>query len=482
MIVIHIGPHKTGTSTLQGWLSANREPLKQLGYLYPGISPSHNGLAGQIRRSGFDGAQGWGKWLAIQRDVADSSHCPHVILSAEGFSRLKGTEVAQMAAAFGRDEVRVVCYLRKPWDRKASAHTQHVKRLMPVRILSRLQTFNGNVSTVEEQDEGYLGMLERWEQAFGLGRLVVRVLEKEQLHDGDLVSDFLHVIGLPTPREHGAYVKVANVNEMPGRDTLRVLHAVDLAQLDGISYAARRDRIAEPILAGAESLGWNKVRAHLLSAELARRFESAMAEQHAHIARRYLGREDGFLFAPVGHADHEADALDLQALPKESLIKLIGAAVEAAAGAASADAPGDSCDDKSRLLASLVTSAAGRLGFETRALVSSSGVLVLEHLRREQLVALLVETLIGFHGGREALEQDPAARTTSDATLPGDLSAGLEGAGEWFRFNAPSAEYERLAQQLDQRLEKLGRVLRKRGFAESSRRSARRSGLTEAAS
>jgi hypothetical protein len=394
-----------------------------------------------------------------------------------------------MATALGHDQVRVVCYLRKPWDRKTSAHTQHVKRLMPVRILSRLQAFEGNVSTVEEQNEGYLGMLERWEQAFGLQRLIVRVLEKEQLHQGDLVADFLHAIGLPTPAEHAAYVKVENVNEMPGRDTLRVLQAVDLRQLTDVHHSARRDLIAEPILAGAESLGWNQVRARLLPTGLMRRFEAAMADQHAYIARRYLGRADGVLFSPVERDDIAADVLDLGQLGKDALLALMGAALEAAAGgrealqsraaqwrAAATDptpaeiaargllstAPGGRIDEIAMpFIASLAATGSARLGL---------ALSPPEALTQEQILAVLVEALIAFHGGRSALSRYRNARRTVPAA-PGDaLEAGLDEAGEWFGTALPSREYQQLALRIDQQLEHLGRVLRKRGFAKPRQR------------
>lgn len=503
MNFIHIGPHKTGTSTLQHWLATNREPLRQLGCHYPGPRANHNGLAWLIRRRGLEGSSGLTKWFALQRDLAGSSGCAHVILSAESFSRLKDSEVEDVAKVLGREQTRIVCYLRKPWDRKASAHTQHVKQLMPVRILSRLLSFDGDVGTLEEPDDGYLGLLARWERTFGLDRLIVRVLEKEQLHDGDLVSDFLRAIGLPGPRAHSGYTAVTNLNEMPGLDTLRVLNAIDLGRLEGVSFAARRDRIAEPILAGAQALGWNKIRANLLSAELERRFEAAMAGQHAQIARRYLGRADGHLFAPVGRASYEADTLDVGKLHKQGLVDLIGASLEAAAfgeqalalraaetelssdprpasvpftrwliGNPAAGSPHVGRDPASRsLIADILDTAVAALGLDENPGFSASDPLL--GTTHEQLVALLVESLIELDRRRSDLEQELTAPSGGES-LAGSVAANLDEAVEWFAANEPSSEFWPLAQDLDICLENLGRVMRRHGFTQGPARDPER--------
>jgi len=44
-VYLHIGLHKTGTSTIQFFLANNREKLAELGYLYPFKQVAHHNLA-----------------------------------------------------------------------------------------------------------------------------------------------------------------------------------------------------------------------------------------------------------------------------------------------------------------------------------------------------------------------------------------------------------------------------------------------------
>lgn len=497
MIFVHIGPHKTGTSTLQGWLAANREPLRQLGYLYPGVGSTHNGLADRARRDLLD-TPAWQQWVRDLEQAARAGACAHVIISAEGFSRLDEEQVLRMAAGLGPDRTKIVCYLRKPWERKASAHTQRVKSLMPSDIYTSLLAFDGDPATLDGERKGYPIVLPRWEQAFGLENLIVRVLEKEQLRDGDLVSDFAGAIGLPTPLEHPGYVAVTNVNEMPGLDQLRVMHSIDPRQYEGIDFAARSQLIAAPIASACATLSWNKSRPRLLSADLARRMEVAMLEQHADIARRYLGRANGALFAPVGDASYAADSLDITEVAKASLIELLGASLEAAAGgrealieraaehAADTDPHGlragptsrflvktlaqsnlAACADPAarRLIAGVITTAATRLDLDAH--ISARRGAPLDRIANAELVALLVEALIAFHGGRQSLPQERIAARRSPARLSPTLATKLDQAIHWFWHNEPSPEHQELAEDLEAQLDRLIRVMRRQGFVQS---------------
>lgn len=49
-LYIHAGTHKTGTTAIQKFLSANRDLLAKNGYLYPGTDQGHHDVARELKK------------------------------------------------------------------------------------------------------------------------------------------------------------------------------------------------------------------------------------------------------------------------------------------------------------------------------------------------------------------------------------------------------------------------------------------------
>ena len=121
-LVLHIGTHKTGTTSIQKALARNRDVLAARGVLYPldvlGSSRhDFNELATELRRDGEAGADLWRRTLAACRDGT-------AILSGEAMRRLGDDDVERIGQWTKDFDVRVLIYLRNVFDYLASAYKQ----------------------------------------------------------------------------------------------------------------------------------------------------------------------------------------------------------------------------------------------------------------------------------------------------------------------------------------------------------------------
>lgn len=82
-LIIHVGPHKTATTSVQFYLHSNRHLLARQGYAYPSFFPPrscHNQLADDFRRGEIETS------AYFEKVLADADQQPAIILSAEEFS------------------------------------------------------------------------------------------------------------------------------------------------------------------------------------------------------------------------------------------------------------------------------------------------------------------------------------------------------------------------------------------------------------
>ncbi|MBL4929605.1 hypothetical protein [Fuscibacter oryzae] len=140
-VVLHIGTHKTATTTLQETFRLNAGHLARHGLIYPQIDARHSGHHGLVTD--------WnplpavyhlpGGSVAALRGIAAAHAAGEatVLLSSEEFSRgAKGTCVdfaAVRAALAGFDRIEVVCVLREQWRFLQSVYVEVSKTRPPRR-------------------------------------------------------------------------------------------------------------------------------------------------------------------------------------------------------------------------------------------------------------------------------------------------------------------------------------------------------------
>jgi hypothetical protein len=140
-VVLHIGTHKTATTTLQDMFRQHADTLASHGLIYPQIDPRHTGHHGLVmdwntlpKAYALSG----GSIAALQRIARDHAAGDHtVLLSSEEFSR--GAEDARVdfravrAALAGFDRIEVVCVLREQWRFLQSVYVEVSRTRSPRR-------------------------------------------------------------------------------------------------------------------------------------------------------------------------------------------------------------------------------------------------------------------------------------------------------------------------------------------------------------
>jgi tetratricopeptide (TPR) repeat protein len=213
-LILHIGLSKTGSSSIQLVLAAQRDALAAQGVFYP-RSPgweNHMLLPASIVA---DPNALWnvhpGTWEGLRPEArlaqfreqfnAEMDAMPEMaarcVISSEQCGSMLNTddEVARLAALLRRwfDPIRVVVYLRRQDKHAASAYTQNLR----VGILAEPALPEGGPGQLIQYDYGTL--LDRWARGFGDGAIVPRIFERADMKGGDAVQDFLDIAGISLP-------------------------------------------------------------------------------------------------------------------------------------------------------------------------------------------------------------------------------------------------------------------------------------------
>lgn len=186
-LILHIGSQKTGTTTLQGFLKTQTEPLAGAGlhFVQSGrTNIAHNSIIQLIRK---------GQGEAVAEDILAeiSQHRDKTcFISSEMFFR---PDIARYFAkhlpAALRIKSKVIVYLRRQDKYAEAMYKQRVK--------------NGRYQgTPEEYASGlahldYGKILSHFGSTFGTRNLIVRPFERALFPSGDVLQDFAQYTGIP---------------------------------------------------------------------------------------------------------------------------------------------------------------------------------------------------------------------------------------------------------------------------------------------
>ncbi len=193
-ILLHIGRHKTGTTSIQLFLDRNRTKLLESGISYPmagryrspARSPqdrvAHHKLAHACCKEG----QGAKDYLSEFREqlLSETKDCSTVVLSSEAFQNVSNVEVVQ--ELFKNFNVEVICYLREYLSYVSSAYAQEIKASP---IVADFNCFEKGFGLSMDS------FIRRWEYAVSYCHW--RLYDRSCLFDGNIVSDFVRATELP---------------------------------------------------------------------------------------------------------------------------------------------------------------------------------------------------------------------------------------------------------------------------------------------
>jgi hypothetical protein len=183
-VYLHIGLHKTGTSSIQAFVNANRETFEQGGVAIPKagwLEGAHHNVPLEILgKPKFSPAAGG---LAAALPEIDAR--PDALLSSEEFEFLDLAGVKRLKQALGERAVKVIVYLRRQDALIASTYAQQIK------MGARLGSFSEYVTQSLYHPRFDLFMLlMRWSKVFGEGSVRAGVI-CEETSGPKLFDDFL---------------------------------------------------------------------------------------------------------------------------------------------------------------------------------------------------------------------------------------------------------------------------------------------------
>lgn len=195
-LFIHVGPHKTGTTSLQNFLFRYRKKLLTGGILFPDdeIAPwfTQHRLAFALRgikdtrRHDQPDAEAELAWITKQ---IDRSKATTAVLSAESFFSMKPAAIKRLREAFAPYDCRIVFYARPQDETFVSTYAQKIKspRTYFAEPIGPLLAAPQNLSP----DLDLYGHATNWADEFGADNIDLRLYTATP----DVRLDLLSLIG-----------------------------------------------------------------------------------------------------------------------------------------------------------------------------------------------------------------------------------------------------------------------------------------------
>ncbi len=189
---LHIGPHKTGTSSIQQAMEGYDDGATRFARLGPANHSVALSCAFRsdltdfisLARLGIDPSEAASIGADTREVLLEELSTPGqtLILSAEAMSLFHKADFAALAAFAGPHvaRIRVLAYARDPLGRLSSLVQQVVR---------------SGMANLDHLSFSYRGQFEAALQVFGLGNLEVRRFDPDRFHAGSLIADFCHSVG-----------------------------------------------------------------------------------------------------------------------------------------------------------------------------------------------------------------------------------------------------------------------------------------------
>jgi hypothetical protein len=190
-VLLHIGPHKTGTTALQSGAASRRPQLEAEGVTYP----LHKGRDHHSAAAMAVGGRKWGwvdrgghyvpeeRWTSLVEEVEAAPD--RVFLSSEFFAEISGERLDRVIDDLGRSRVHVAVTLRPLakivpsfWQQSLKSGSTRTYDAYLEGILTPGTTAKAAETFFSKQDHG--AVVERWAAAVGPANLTVVVLDDQK--------------------------------------------------------------------------------------------------------------------------------------------------------------------------------------------------------------------------------------------------------------------------------------------------------------
>lgn len=191
ILVIHIGDHKTGSTTLQNAFATQSVHLEKEALLYP-AQLNHNYLLGHFRTAAVGEKPPVGRpeqpGLVMLQELIKDSSADYILLSGEEFENITPQDFKRVVDDWFAplvSEVRVIAYARPHASRFVSNFTELVK------IGAFQGTLEGYLEKIQNSGRfDFAPRFQAWRAAFGEA-FILRPMIREELAGGSVVNDFV---------------------------------------------------------------------------------------------------------------------------------------------------------------------------------------------------------------------------------------------------------------------------------------------------
>jgi len=184
-IYIHIGMPKTGTSAIQNFLVNNIALLDSCNLYYPSHTMDINGISSGngaylihlLNNNQFDEAK------KLLDNFLTNANGKNILLSSENFYRYP-EKIKQLIP-----NAIIIVYIREQSEQIRADYNQSVKRHRQIYFFDKALE-----SALRRKDMFFdFGLLDIWEKCYGKENLIVKIYDKKEFLQSNIIYDFLYI-------------------------------------------------------------------------------------------------------------------------------------------------------------------------------------------------------------------------------------------------------------------------------------------------
>lgn len=327
-LIIHIGTHKTGTTSIQETLGNSQDILKKHGIFYPPEPPFNHYAFSAVflnnpMNSFYARAGGFQSIEELQTDLnALKVHWAKLfqysqeeifVISAENFDAYEDGEVVKLKRFVNVyfDDIKIIVYMRHPITGIISRWEENIKHL---------NSQPSSEEILKNVKKRYsFTFLESWLKYFGKENVIVRPFDNKALKNGDLIEDFFHSVNIPDININE--LNICRSNESLGKNVVLFLLEYNKKypifkdkKPNGKRYLTNIDYIFQQICSGLkkEKL-WFNVK---FSEE-----EADKLNKEINYVNQFL--PSGYQFEPVKPSNEKTSLPDYSEIPSDFFVELV---------------------------------------------------------------------------------------------------------------------------------------------------------------
>jgi len=326
-VYIHVGPHKTGTTTIQHGLALNEKSLSRqrvlvakTGRPYPGNAGNHN-LSWELRIPNSRVYKPeYGTWKDLQNEIRENRRVKKIFLTSEDFCLLDEGAIRTIHEYLSDYEVKVIIYLRRQDDAHQSLWVEFAKNRANLPIVGSfiewLEEYNYAIRNYD-----YLEIVSKWEAVFSPDNIILRVFDPVKFQPS-LFHDFLSLCDI----ELNHVITPKHTNISPGVKTIEAIRLlknhIDFTHLDERKW----NMMAKGLIQFGTEQGWNDNKVNYLSEGLSSKIMGQHEEANKILAKKYFNREN--LFDNSAGDQQPATSFTYDDFSREEVIQIFAMTVD----------------------------------------------------------------------------------------------------------------------------------------------------------